>query len=63
MQFTDDVASEIDFDSTLIAGSRALVDAILASDELEAAEGTEDTDLTITADFVNPLPGHSPTDA
>lgn len=50
------LGSEIDFDSTLIGGSRALIDAILSSDDLEAAEVAEDTDLTITGDAINPLP-------
>ena len=40
----------------LVGGSRALIDAILSSDALEAAEVTEDTDLTITGDALNPLP-------
>jgi hypothetical protein len=48
------LASEIDFDSTLIGGSRALVDVIIAHPELEAAEVTEDTDLSSTADLINP---------
>lgn len=48
------LASEIDFDSTLIAGSRALIDAIVAHPKLEAAEVTEETDLSSTADTVNP---------
>ncbi len=51
------VASEIDFDSTLIGGSRALVDAICADDALEAFEVGEDDDLTWTGDTVNPVPG------
>jgi hypothetical protein len=50
------LASEIDFDSTLVAGSRALVDAVLASADLEAAEVAEDTDLSSTGDTVNPAP-------
>lgn len=46
------VSSEIDFDSTVVAGSRALVDAVLASD-LEALEVTADTDLSIVGDTLN----------
>jgi len=51
------VATEIDCDSTLVGGSRALVDAICADDALEAFEVTEDDDLTWTGDTVNPVPG------
>ncbi|MFC8732237.1 hypothetical protein ACFT5B_07260 [Luteimicrobium sp. NPDC057192] len=51
------VASEIDFDSTLVGGARALVDAICADETLEAFEVTEDDDLTWTGDTVNPVPG------
>jgi len=46
------VVSEIDFDSTVVAGSRALVDAILAS-TLEALEVTAETDLSSLGDTVN----------
>lgn len=48
------LATEIDYDSTVIGGSRALIDAIVGHPELEAAEVTEDTDLSSTADAVNP---------
>ncbi|HWK91361.1 MAG TPA: hypothetical protein VNR17_03770 [Luteimicrobium sp.] len=51
------VATEIDCDSTLVGGSRALVDAICADDALEAFEVREDDDLTWTGDTVNPVPG------
>jgi hypothetical protein len=50
------VASEIDFDSTLVGGSRALIDAVLASPALEVAEVTEDTDMSSAGDTVNPRP-------
>jgi hypothetical protein len=50
------LASEIDFDSTLVGGSRAIVDAVLADERLEVAEVTADTDLTITGDRINPSP-------
>jgi hypothetical protein len=46
------VASEIDFDSTVVAGSRALIDAVLAS-ALEALEVTVDTDLSSLGDTLN----------
>ena len=48
------VASEIDWDSTIVAGSRALVDGVLADDRLEAYEVHEDSDLTWEGDVVNP---------
>lgn len=48
------LGSEIDFDSTLVGGTRALIEAIVAHPQLEAAEVTADTDLTIFADAVNP---------
>lgn len=51
------LATEIDFDSTLIGGSRELLDDILANRQLEAAEVTEDTDLGWTGDTINPVPG------
>ncbi|MGO1167189.1 MAG: hypothetical protein ACTMHL_11285 [Janibacter sp.] len=48
------VASEIDWDSTIVAGSRALVDAVLADDRFEAFEVGEDADLTYEGDLINP---------
>ncbi|WP_068262725.1 hypothetical protein [Janibacter limosus] len=48
------VASEIDWDSTIVAGSRSLVDAVLADGRLEAYEVDEDADLTWDGDLVNP---------
>jgi hypothetical protein len=50
------VASEIDFDSTIVGGTRALIDALATSDGLEAAKVTEDTDLSYRADAINPPP-------
>ena len=47
------IASEIDFDSTIVGGSRALIDRVLAS-ELETAEVTETSDLSSEGDLVNP---------
>lgn len=47
------VASEIDWDSTIVAGSRALVDAVLADDRFEAVEVGPDDDLSLTGDRVN----------
>lgn len=47
------LASEIDWDSTIVAGPRALVDAVLADDRFEAFEVTADADLTQDGDTVN----------
>ncbi len=49
------IASEIDFDSTVIGGSRSLIDAILASG-LEALAVPEDGDLSENGDRINPKP-------
>jgi hypothetical protein len=46
------VASEIDFDSTVVGGSRELVDRVLASG-LETAEIGADADLSWEGDHVN----------
>ncbi|WP_156466234.1 hypothetical protein [Janibacter sp. Soil728] len=48
------VASEIDWDSTIVAGSRSLLDAVLGDDRLEAYEVDEDSDLSWEGDLVNP---------
>lgn len=48
------VASEIDWDSTIVAGSRSLVDAVLADERFEAFEVDEDSDLTYEGDMINP---------
>ncbi|WP_411699396.1 hypothetical protein [Conyzicola sp.] len=48
------IASEIDFDSTIVGGSRALVDRVLASD-LETAEVAATSDLSSEGDVVNRL--------
>ena len=47
------VATEIDFDSTLVAGSQELIDAVLASPELEAWPVGPGDDLTDMGDRVN----------
>lgn len=47
------VASEIDFDSTVIGGSRELIDRVLAAG-LETAEVGETSDLSSEGDRVNP---------
>lgn len=54
------VASEVDFDSTLIGGSRALIDALLASPELEVLEVDGEVSLTADADKLNPVPDPPP---
>lgn len=48
------LASEIDWDSTLVAGPRPLVDALLADARIEALEVPADADLTWDGDTVNP---------
>ena len=47
------LASEIDWDSTIIAGSRALVDSILGDDRFETFEVGPDDDLSWDGDVVN----------
>ncbi|OMQ15887.1 hypothetical protein A7K94_0206355 [Modestobacter sp. VKM Ac-2676] len=47
------VGTEIDFDSTLVAGSRALVDELLAHPVLEALEVHPEDSLTWDSDQVN----------
>ncbi|MGC5629215.1 hypothetical protein ACPYO6_13360 [Georgenia sp. Z1344] len=47
------VASEIDWDSTIVAGSRTLVEEILADPRFEAYEVDEDSDLTWDGDTLN----------
>lgn len=49
------VASEIDFDSTLVGGSRGLVEALVAAPGLEVYEVTPGTKLTAFSDKLNPL--------
>jgi hypothetical protein len=50
------VASEIDFDSTLVAGTQALVEQITRHPDLEAVQVNPTDDLTINGDNINPLP-------
>ncbi|WP_165787865.1 MULTISPECIES: hypothetical protein [Cryobacterium] len=47
------LVSEIDFDSTVIAGTRALVDALVADPTIEVLELREGADLTSEGDTVN----------
>ncbi|WP_062522307.1 hypothetical protein, partial [Demequina silvatica] len=51
------VASEIDWDSTIVAGSRALVDAVIADPAFEAFEVGPDDRLDWDGDTVNPPRG------
>jgi hypothetical protein len=50
------VASEVDFDSTLVGGNRGLVEALIAAPGFEVYEVTPDTKLTAFSDKLNPLP-------
>ncbi|WP_156155535.1 hypothetical protein [Frigoribacterium sp. MEB024] len=47
------LATEIDWDSTIVAGGRVLVDAILADGRFEAFEVRHDDDLSSRGDTVN----------
>jgi hypothetical protein len=47
------VASEIDWDSTIVAGTREVIDAILSDPTFEAFEVHEDDDLTWDGDEIN----------
>ncbi|ASD22786.1 hypothetical protein B7495_12405 [Cryobacterium sp. LW097] len=47
------LVSEIDFDSTVIAGTQALVDALVADPTIEVLELREGADLTSEGDTVN----------
>lgn len=49
------VASEVDFDSTLVGGSRTLVDALVAAPGLEVLEVEPGTKLTAFSDELNPV--------
>jgi hypothetical protein len=50
------VASEIDFDSTLVAGSADLIAEITADPQLEALAVEPTDDLTYEGDAINPQP-------
>jgi len=47
------VATEIDFDSTLIAGDAALIDAVLSAPDLEATPVEAGDCLDLSADALN----------
>ena len=48
------VASEIDWDSTIVAGARLVVDSVLADERFEAFEVGAHDDLTWEGDTINP---------
>jgi hypothetical protein len=50
------VATDVDLMSTYVGGSRACVDAIVSSAELEAFEVSRDQSLRWDSDAVNPTP-------
>jgi hypothetical protein len=50
------VVSEVDFDSTLVGGSRKLIEALVAHPALEVYEVEPDTSLAAFADKVNLVP-------
>lgn len=50
------VATEIDFNTTYIAGSRTLLDALLGSGALEVYEASPTDGVTYGSDHLNPLP-------
>jgi hypothetical protein len=54
------VASEVDLDSTLVGGSRALIDALLAAPDLEVWEVDGEVSLQSDADKLNPVPEPPP---
>lgn len=47
------LATEIDFDSTIIAGEESLIDVLLVQPELEALQASVDLDLTCFGDTIN----------
>jgi hypothetical protein len=50
------VATEVDFDSTLVGGNRELIDALIAAAGLEVLEVEPDTLMTAFSDRLNPVP-------
>jgi hypothetical protein len=54
------VASEVDLDSTLVGGSRDLLDELLASPDLEVWEVDGEVSLQSDADKLNPVPEGPP---
>lgn len=56
------LSTELYEDSSIVAGSRGLVDALLACREIEAYEVALDTRLDLDGDAVNPMPVETPGD-
>jgi hypothetical protein len=56
------VVSEVDFDSTLVGGTRELVEALVANPELEVYEVEPETSLAAFSDKVNWVPEPGPRD-
>ncbi|MGH3318116.1 MAG: hypothetical protein ACRDO0_18390 [Nocardioidaceae bacterium] len=54
------VASEIDFDSTLVAGSQDLVSELVAHSGIESFQVSPGDDLSMNGDRINPLPPGQP---
>jgi hypothetical protein len=54
------VACDVDLDSTLVGGSRSLIEAILSAPELEAWEVDGEVSLQADADKLNPVPDPPP---
>jgi hypothetical protein len=54
------VASEIDFDSTLVGGTEQLIDAILAEPRLDTWRVGPGDSLAYDADKINHIPPWSP---
>jgi hypothetical protein len=54
------VQTEVDFDSTVVGGSRALIDALLGAPELEVWEVDGEVSLTEDADKLNLVPDPPP---
>lgn len=50
------IATEIDYDSTLVAGPRSVTEAILGDERLEAYEVGYEDDLSWAGDAINPTP-------
>lgn len=55
------LATEIGWDSTIVAGSRTLIDAILTDGRFEAYPVDEDSDLSWNGDTINRRTNSSPT--
>ncbi len=54
------IVSEVDWDTVIVAGSRAAIDAVLGDVTLESAELPAGADLTILGDRINPVRTGSP---